>query len=354
MKILVRAPNWVGDAVMAIPALESIRRTHAHDEICVLARPVVANLYSGQPFADRILEYDSRGRHRGWLGRKGLITELRKEQFDIAVLLQNAFEAAWLVWRAGIPERIGYARDGRGPLLTKAICVPGGSEIPKHESHYYLELLHRAGGTEDSLAIPPIRLAVSDTARTGAESTLRRSGVREDAWRCAIAPGASYGAAKCWPPERFALLADRLISECDADVIFFGTPDEMEIEARIRAKMSSRAISLVGQTSMRDLAALFASCSVFIGNDSGAMHVAAAAGMPVIGIFGSTDPEGTAPVTNQFTLIREAVSCSPCYLRRCPVDHRCMTRVAVDSVFAAAESIKSSRKKVSIRSAENV
>ena len=246
MKILVRAPNWVGDAVMAIPALESIRRTRARDEICVLARPVVANLYSGQPFADRVLEYDFRGRHRGWLERKGLVTELRKEQFDIALLLQNAFEAAWLAWRAGIPERIGYARDGRGPLLTKAIRVPGRSEIPKHESHYYLELLHRAGWTEGSLAIPPIRLAVSDTGRAWAESTLRGAGVREDAWRCAIAPGASYGAAKCWPPERFALLADRLISECDADVIFFGTPDEMEIEARIREKMRSRAISLVG------------------------------------------------------------------------------------------------------------
>ena len=121
MKILVRAPNWVGDAVMAIPALETIRRTHADDEICVLARPVVADLFSGQPFADRILRYDFRGSHRGWLGREKLIAELRKEKFDIAVLLQNAFEAAWLAWRAGIPERIGYARDGRGPLLTKAI-----------------------------------------------------------------------------------------------------------------------------------------------------------------------------------------------------------------------------------------
>ncbi len=115
MKILVRAPNWVGDAVMAIPALESIRRTHAQGEICVLARPVVANLYSGQPFADRVLEYDFRGRHRGWLGREELVTELRKEQFDIALLLQNAFEAAWLVRRAGIPERIGYAGTGEVP-----------------------------------------------------------------------------------------------------------------------------------------------------------------------------------------------------------------------------------------------
>jgi len=354
MKILVRAPNWVGDAVMAIPALEAIRRTRGDDEICVLAQPVVADLYAGQPFADRILEYDFSGRHRGWLGREKLIGELRKEKFDIAVLLQNAFEAAWLAWRADIPERIGYARDARGPLLTNAIRVPREGEISKHESHYYLELLHRAGWIEGSTAIPPIRLFVTDVAVTSAECALGKAGSRENAWRCAIAPGASYGAAKCWPPERFALLADRLISECGADVIFFGTPGEKEIETRIRSNMKSRAISLVGQTSMRDLAALFASCSVFIGNDSGAMHVAAAAGLPVIGIFGSTDPEGTAPVTERFTLIREAVSCSPCFLRRCPVDHRCMARITVDSVFTAAIHVKNSPRNLSVRGAGNV
>ncbi len=344
MKILVRAPNWVGDAVMAVPAWEAIRRTRPDDEIRVLARPAVADLLSGQPFADRILPYDFRGRHKGWLGREKLCAELREEKFGAAVLLQNAFEAAWLAWRAGIPERIGYARDARGPLLTKAIRVPQKGEIPKHESHYYLELLRRAGWIEASPAIPPIRLLVADAARAVAESALRSAGARDNAWRCAIAPGASYGAAKCWPPERFALLADRLISESGADVIFFGTQGEKEIAAGIRSHMKSRAISLVGETSMRDLTALFASCSIFIGNDSGAMHVAAAAGLPVIGIFGSTDPEGTAPVTEQFTLIREAVSCSPCYLRRCPVDHRCMARISVVSVFAAAMQPKPSAK----------
>jgi heptosyltransferase II len=354
MKILVRAPNWVGDAVMAIPTLEAMRRAHRDDEIYVLARPIVADLYSGQPFADRILAYDFRGRHRGWLGRERLVAELRKEKFDIAVLLQNAFEAAWLAWRAGIPERIGYARDARGPLLTKAIRAPQESEVSRHESHYYLELLHRAGWIEASPAIPAIRLIVPDAERASAESALGSAGARENAWRCAIAPGASYGAAKCWPPERFALLADRLISECGADVIFFGTPGEKEIAARIRSNMKSRAISLVGETSMRDLAALFASCSVFIGNDSGAMHVAAAAGLPVIGIFGSTDPEGTAPVTEQFTLIREAVSCSPCFLRRCPVDHRCMTRITVDSVFTAAMQLKKSPKNLFVGGAGHV
>jgi len=354
MKILVRAPNWVGDAVMAIPALQTIRRTRASDEICVLARPAVADLFMGQPFADRIATYDFRGKHAGWLGRERLIAELRKERFGVAVLLQNAFDAAWLAWRAGIPERLGYARDGRGPLLSNAIAVPRDGEIPKHESRYYLDLLRRAGWIETLRPIAPISLLVSDAARASAESALQRTGAREKSWRVAIAPGASYGAAKCWLPERFAQLADRLISECGADVIFFGTPSEKEIAAAIRSHMNSPAISLVGETSMRDLAALFACCSIFIGNDSGAMHVAAAAGLPVIGIFGSTDPEGTAPVTQQFTLIREAVSCSPCFLRRCPVDHRCMTRIAVDSVFAAATRARKSAQNQVVRGAENV
>ena len=199
MKILVRAPNWVGDAVMAIPALEAIRRAHASAEIAILARPAVADLYCDAIFANRIVEYDNAGRHKGWRGRKKLVAELRRERFDLAILLQNAFEAAWLAWRAGIPQRAGYARDGRGPLLTKPIRVPKDSEIPRHESHYYLELIRRAGWIESRGEIAPIRLRVPSSAHEAAEASLLRAGAREGAWRCAIAPGASYGAAKCWP-----------------------------------------------------------------------------------------------------------------------------------------------------------
>jgi len=353
MKILVRAPNWVGDAVMAIPALEAIRRIHAAAEIAILAPPAVADLYRDQPFVDRILECDKSGQYKGLWGREKLVGELRRERFDLAILLQNAFEAAWLAWRAGIPERAGYARDGRGPFLTKPICVPKEGEIPRHESQYYLELIRRAGWSDSRGEIAPIRLCVPLPARESAKAAVLRAGAREGAWRCAIAPGASYGAAKCWPPERFASLADRLISECGADVILFGTPNEKEMAARICSAMQNRPISLVGQTSMRDLAALFSSCSIFIGNDSGAMHVAAAAGLPVIGIFGSTDPGGTAPVTSQFTLIREVVSCSPCFLRSCPVDHRCMTRIGVDSVFAAAQRVQLARRNSQNWSSQN-
>jgi len=353
MKILVRAPNWVGDAVMAIPALEAIRRRNAAADIAILARPAVADLYRDQPFANKILEYENSGRHKGWWGREKLVGVVRREKFDVAVLLQNAFEAAWVAWRAGIPERIGYARDGRGLLLTQLIRVPKEGDIPRHESHYYLELIRRAGWIESRGEIAPIQLWMPLSAREAAEASLLRSGAKAGAWRCAIAPGASYGAAKCWPPERFAALADRLISECAADVILFGTPNEKEMASRICSAMKYSPISIVGQTSMRDLAALFSVCSIFIGNDSGAMHVAAAAGLPVVGIFGSTDPEGTAPVTQQFTLIRETVSCSPCFLRSCPVDHRCMTRIGVDSVFSAARQVQNTRRNSQHWSSQN-
>lgn len=343
MKILVRAPNWLGDAVMAIPVLEALRRVFAGSEVAVLARPAVADLYRGQQWTDRVLEFDFRGRHRGWLGRERLVAELRREEFDVALLLQNAFEAAWLAWRAGIPERIGYAREGRRLLLTKAVPVPPPQVLrAMHESRYFLGLLQYAGWMQSDAEIPPVRLDVTQAARDAAEQTLIRAGAGPCAWRCAVAPGAAYGAAKCWLPERFAAVADRLISQCGADVILFGTSAEAEIASRIASAMSRRAISLVGKTSLRDLPALLSACSVFIGNDSGAMHVAAAVGLPVIGIFGATDPVRTAPVTREFTLIQEPVSCSPCFLRTCPIDHRCMTRIQVDQVFEAAQALRSS------------
>jgi heptosyltransferase-2 len=180
MKILVRAPNWVGDAVMAIPALEAIRRAHAAAEIAILTRPAVADLYREQPFANKILEYDNSGRHQGWWGREKLVGELRREKFDLAVLLQNAFEAAWLAWRAGIPERAGYARDGRGLLLTKPIPVPKEGDIPRHESHFYLELVRRAKRRKRRCCVPAQGKAHGAARSHRALPTERRSAGRRN------------------------------------------------------------------------------------------------------------------------------------------------------------------------------
>jgi len=336
MKILVRATNWLGDAVMAIPALTAIRGRWPNAEIVVLARPWVADLYQGQDYVDRLMVFDHRRRHRGFWGRERLAAELRAERFDTAVLLQNAFEAAWIAWRAGIPERIGYARDGRSWFLTRAIQVPARGTIPAHETYYYLELLRRAGWLSQLPTVERITLCVTAEAQQKAEDRLNAAGARPGASRIAIAPGAAYGSAKCWDPERYAALADRMIAASDCDVILFGAPQESEIATRIARAMRGRPLNLAGATTIGELPALLAACRLFIGNDSGAMHLAGAVGVPVVGIFGPTDPAGTSPVTPHFTLIREPVSCSPCFLRHCPIDHRCMTRVSVDRVFEAS------------------
>ena len=335
MKILVRATNWVGDAIMSLPALHAIRARWPEAEIAVLARPWVADLYRNQECADRLLVYDPGGRHRGFFGRERLIGELRAERFDVAVLFQNAFEAAWLAWRARIPERIGYARDGRSWLLTRAVAVPRRDELQRHQSYYYLELLRRVGWIERLPAVDAITLRVPEEARRSAEERLVAAGARPGVMRIALAPGAAYGSAKCWLPERYAALADSLIGAGEADVILFGAPQEREMAERIARSMQRRAINLAGATSIGELPALLRACRLFVGNDSGAMHVAAAVGLPVVGIFGPTDPEATRPATPLFTLIREPVFCSPCLLRRCPIDHRCMTRISVEQVSRA-------------------
>jgi heptosyltransferase II len=338
---MVRATNWVGDAIMALPALRAVRAKFADAHIAIVARPYVADIYRGQGVCDELIAYDPRGAEKGFGGRERLAARLREEKFDAALLLQNAFDAAWLAWRAGIPERIGYARDGRGILLTKSVAVPKVGEIPAHEQFYYLELVRRAGWVERIEGEREILLTISQDARESAEKNLITSGVRSNAngvgaLRVAIGAGASYGSAKCWLPERFAEVANRLMEESDAEIILFGTEKETAVSNAIIAGMKQKPIDLTGKTAIAELPSLLSRCQLFIGNDSGAMHVASAVGLPVVAIFGPTDPFGTAPVTPKCTIVQEKPYCSPCFLRRCPTDHRCMTRVSAESVTAAA------------------
>ncbi len=336
MKILVRAPNWLGDAILCLPALRALRNLWPAAEISILARGHVADLYHGQQVADHLLPYDHRSAYRTWRGRERLAAELRGRGFDLAVLFQNAFDAAWLTWRARIPQRVGYARDGRSLLLTKAIPTPREGEIPAHEQFYYLELLRRAGWIRELSGDAHIRLSVSDESRQAAESRLAGVGAHSRRFRVAIGAGASYGSAKCWVPERFAAVADRLRARFDCDIILFGTVAEQAVSSAIVAAMKHAPIDLTGKTEIAGLPALLSCCQLFIGNDSGAMHVAAAVGLPVVAVFGPTDPDGTAPVTPRHSIVQERPFCSPCFLRRCPIDHRCMRAILPDAVAEAA------------------
>lgn len=327
MKIMVRATNWVGDAIMALPALRAVREKCRQSSISIVARPYVADIYRGQGICDEFIPYDPKGQHKGWRGRELLAANLRARKFDVAFLLQNAFDAAWMAWRAGIPERIGYARDARSLFLTKAIPVPHPGEIPTHEKFYYLELLRRAGWIAALPSIDQITLQVSYAQKRFAADTLLNAGARPSALRLAIGAGASYGSAKCWSPDRFAEFANHFQSEKDADVILFGTPGELAVSEAIVAGMRRKPVNLTGKTSISELPALLSECHLFLGNDSGAMHVAASVGLPVVAVFGPTDPEGTAPVTPRRTIVQQKPYCSPCFLKRCPTDHRCMTAV---------------------------
>src|SRR6516162_1628237 len=297
MKLLIRATNWVGDAIMALPALRLVRERFPEAHIAILALPYVAQIYDRQGIADELMVYDRKGEHSGMRGRSRLAAALRAKKFDTALLLQSAFDAAWIAWRGGIPERIGYDRDARGLLLTQAIPVPKRGEIPAHEKYYYLELLRRAGWLDKLPEIPEISLRVADEDSQRAEGKLRSLGVRAGALRIAVAAGASYGSAKCWPPERFAEALNQMRRERDADVILFGTPAEAVVAAAIAGALGQPALDLTGKTQIGELPALLKCCSVFLGNDSGAMHVAASVGLPVVAVCGHTDPDGTAPVT---------------------------------------------------------
>jgi heptosyltransferase-2 len=327
MKIMVRATNWVGDAIMALPTLRAVRDKFPQASISIVARPYVADIYRDQGICDELIPYDPKGQHKGWRGRELLAANLRARKFDIALLLQNAFDAAWLTWRAGVPERIGYVRDARRFFLTKAISVPHPGEIPTHEKFYYLELLRRLGWIEALPNIDQITLQVSGAQKRLAAETLLNAGARPNVLRLAIGAGASYGSAKCWPPDRFAEFANHFQSERDADVILFGTPGELAVSDAIVAGMRRKPVNLTGKTSISELPALLSQCHLFLGNDSGAMHVAASVGLPVVAVFGPTDPEGTAPVTPRHTIVQQKPYCSPCFLKRCPTDHRCMTAV---------------------------
>ncbi len=336
MKILIRATNWVGDAIMALPALRAVRKRFPEAEIAIVARPYVADIYRDQEICNQLIPYDPRGLHAGISGRERLAAELRAQKFDVALLLQNAFDAAWLAWRANIPERIGYARDGRSLLLTQAIPVPRQGETPAHEKFYYLELVRRAGWLDSVQDESFTGLSVPEEKRRTADEFLCKSGVRQGSRRIAIGAGAAYGSAKCWPPSRFAEVANRLQSEADTDVILFGTAAEASVSTAISAEMRRQPIDLTGKTAIADLSALLSQCHLFIGNDSGAMHVAAAVGLPIVAVFGPTDPYGTAPVTPRCSIVQQKPYCSPCFLRRCPTDQRCMTVVTADMVEAAA------------------
>ena len=320
-RIVVRAPNWLGDAVMALPAMAAVRRTFPRSTLAVAAPGAVAPIFQEITDAapDEVLVVE----------RPNETATLRAGRFDLAVLLPNSFRSAWVARRAEIPHRWGVAANGRGWLLTRA---PRVRAARRHQSAQYLGLMDALGvaGTGDQP-----RLGVTEPTRRRARELLSRHEVGAASTVVGIAPGAAYGHAKRWPPRRVAELAQRL-GDLGAIPVLVGAGGDRDAGREIESALppSVRVVNLIGRTDLRLLAGVLERCQAFVSNDSGAMHLAAALGVPVAAIFGPTDERVTAPVGNHDIIIHQ-VFCRPCMLRDCPIDHRCMTRISVDRVFDA-------------------
>ncbi len=340
-RLLVRATNWLGDAVMSVPALREIRRVHPGWRVTVLARPWVAELYGGEGLCDDLAVYDRDGAHGGLLGRERMARELRAMAFDRAILLPNAFDAAWLAWRAGIPDRIGFDRDGRGPLLTRRIPRPGPGEIPAHQCYYYLELLLRAELIDRVPAVARVRLEGAARLRRGGGLQWARRGLPAGPW-IGVSPGAAYGSAKRWLPERFAAAARALADQRDSSVAVFGSSSEARLAGEVARLGGRRFRSLAGLTTLGEFLQLAATCDVYLTNDSGSMHAASALGIPTVAVFGATDERATGPAAPGARVVREPVACAPCLLRKCPVEgHPCMAGVSAERVAGVARALLS-------------
>jgi len=330
-KILVRATNWVGDAVMSIPALRALHETFPDAQISILAKPWVADLYGREPFCHRVIPYTPSTLAEKWSAGRAL----QSEHFDAAILLQNAFEAAAVAYAARIPERIGYARDGRSLLLTRAIPVPKRGAIPRHERFYYLELLRRAGILKTLPECEMIRLDGAAAAREDGLARFRALGMGE--MIVGVSPGAAYGTAKQWLPDRFAAAACRVARDMGGQIAIFGSQAERDLcEYVAEACTTAPARNFAGETSLAEFIEMAAACRVYLTNDSGAMHIASALGTRTVTVFGATDDVGTGPTGPLARIVREPVECSPCLKRECPIDHRCMTRVEADRVARVA------------------
>jgi heptosyltransferase II len=337
-RILVRGPNWLGDAVMSEPALRGLQKLFPDAQISLLVKPGVADLFKDHPALTHVLTYESNGRHTGLSGKWVLAGELRRKGFDLAILFQNAFEAAFLTFLASVPRRYGYTTDGRSLLLSDPVAPPDPRTLV-HQVHYYWDLLKPLGLTGVPTAPELVVFPAEEQAMAG---RFAQGGLTASDVVVGINPGSTYGGAKRWLPDRFAEVAERLCRtvresrDQQVSVVIFGAKGEERLGQEIAARLSSRSLVLSGSTTIRELMAAVKRCAMLLSNDTGPMHIAAAFQVPVVAIFGPTDWRTTSPFGGAHAVVRQPVDCAPCLLRECPIDHRCMTGVSVAQVYEAA------------------
>jgi heptosyltransferase-2 len=329
-KILIRCPNWVGDSILAVPAMKALRSRFPDSELTLLARPWVAGLFTSAPFLDRVWSEPKARGVRQWTR---LTREIRARRFDLAILFPNSFESALTIFLGGIPQRLGYSTDGRGFLLTEAV-MPAAKA--RHQVHYYLDLVKALSAGVDR---PSIEISATAEEKSEARKLLAAEGIAEGTPFLVLNPGAAYGSAKRWGEDRFAEVGKRLAAEFGLTAVIVGSESERRLAQDIHDRMDRRAAVLSGKTTLETLLGVLSQASLMITNDSGPMHIAAALGTPTIAIFGSTDEQVTGPFGARARIVKHPVECSPCMLRVCPIDHRCMDRISADDVFRAAKDL---------------
>ena len=337
-RVVVRGTNWVGDAVMTVPALRALRRVLPGAHITLVIRPNTHGIFSEADFIDDVLVYD----RKGVLSVFGQVREWKRRRFDLAVLFQNAFEAALIPLLAGVPVRLGYATESRQALLTHPLPLPDWRSS-KHEVFYYLYLVtaleqllfNRSDICESE---PDASISISESRRAEAAELLRACGVSEAESVVAICPGSINSRAKRWPSERFAALADRLI-ESRRKVLLIGSKDEIDVSEDVVRRMRNVPVVLTGKTTLDEITAVLDRADLIVTNDTGPAHIGAALGRPTIVIFGPTNPLTTRPFAPEAEILRHPPDCAPCMLRDCPIDHRCMTAITVDEVFERSHAL---------------
>lgn len=320
-RLVLRAPNWIGDVVLSLPALRDLKRNFPDARLDVLARPWVAPLYEALPEVAGVVL--SRGIRADAAALRG--------SFDVGVLFTNSFGTALSLALAGVPERWGYATEARGALLTRRAWPPDATR-GRSQVYYYRAML--AGVGLQVSASPDAALRCPDAWSRQAAERLGDGPV------IGVNPGAAYGSAKRWVPARYAAAAERLAAERGARIALLGGAGERPLADAIAGALRKPPVDLCGRTTLPELVGVLSRLDLLLTNDSGPMHLAAALGTPLVAVFGPTDWRETAPVgPGARSLVREDVECAPCMLRECPIDHRCMTRVSVDRVVEEARRL---------------
>jgi heptosyltransferase-2 len=343
-RIVVRGTNWVGDAVMTIPALRQLRQLFPQAHITLATRSWAQGLFADAEFLDALLVHEGSGL-RSVVSQ---VKQWRQGNFDLAVLFPNSLETALVASLARVPIRVGYAKDGRQSLLTHPLQLPEW-RASKHEVFYYLKivvelewLVNRGQSFLDTE--PNTALQTSESRKAAAAEFLRARGVQRNGARLvALCPGSINSRAKRWPAERYATLADRLIDELGAEVLLIGSEAEAEVSAAVRSRMMNQPVILTGETKLDELIAILSLVDLLVTNDTGPAHIASALGRPTLVIFGPTNPLTTRPFSPVAEIMRQPPDCAPCMLRDCPIDHRCMTAITADDVFDGARRLLSDK-----------